>query len=443
MSARVLGLARAAALAILAASCAHRPGAPPPSAEAVGARGEAQARQGAAGVRFVEDDYGRALARAKAEDKPLVVEAWAPWCHTCAYMRRFVFPDPSLAPVASRFVWAAIDTEKDANRDVLARYPVQAWPTMWVVDPRSETVVLTWIGSATVPELKALLDDAQESIARGPSARDAAAELASIPRESPRRPFAVSALSDRLKKSDPAACVELAAAEAPRMPAGTPLANVLGNALDVAGDLPKTSPARDKLPALVAEAKRVVLDASLGVLADDRSSLYETLVEALASQGDTAGANEMARAWSAFLESEAARAPTPEARAVFDAHRLSAYLYLGQEAKAIEMLAQSERDFPSDYNPPARLARAYLKLRQYDLALAAIDRALSRIYGPRAMRVLELKADVLEAKGDRAGAIAALREAMDVSGKVALPGSYAKGRDELRARLESLEKKQK
>ena len=28
---------------------------------------------------FVENDYGKAIAQAKAKDVPLFVEAWAPW----------------------------------------------------------------------------------------------------------------------------------------------------------------------------------------------------------------------------------------------------------------------------------------------------------------------------------------------------------------------------
>jgi hypothetical protein len=28
---------------------------------------------------FIEDDYGKALAEAKAKNVPLFIEAWAPW----------------------------------------------------------------------------------------------------------------------------------------------------------------------------------------------------------------------------------------------------------------------------------------------------------------------------------------------------------------------------
>jgi tetratricopeptide (TPR) repeat protein len=76
------------------------------------------------------------------------------------------------------------------------------------------------------------------------------------------------------------------------------------------------------------------------------------------------------------------------------------------------MLEASERDFPQDYNPPARLAAAYQAMKEWDKALAASDRALRLIYGPRKLRVLDVKADVLKSKGDLAGARRTMEEAV-------------------------------
>jgi len=83
-----------------------------------------------------------------------------------------------------------------------------------------------------------------------------------------------------------------------------------------------------------------------------------------------------------------------------DPNRLGAYQAAGQIEKAIPMLQQSERDFPKDYNPPARLSSVYLKLGRYDEALAASDRALALVYGPRRVRVLLTRADIYKGKGD-------------------------------------------
>ena len=112
-----------------------------------------------------------------------------------------------------------------------------------------------------------------------------------------------------------------------------------------------------------------------------------------------------------MLEARAAEAKTPAARAVFDAHRMLAYVALGDPARALPMLAESEKDLPADYNPPARIARVDLDLHRYDDALAAVGRALAKGYGPRKLKLYVLEADILKAKGDTAGNKRALDEA--------------------------------
>ena len=137
--------------------------------------------------------------------------------------------------------------------------------------------------------------------------------------------------------------------------------------------------------------RKTVADASLGAAADDVSSSYLSLVQARKDAGDAAGATKDAEAWASFLEAQAAAAKTPEQRAVFDSHRLSAYLELKQPERAIPMLQASELDLPGDYNPPSRLAVAYMAMQKPDEALAASNRALPKVTGPRRVQVLQDK----------------------------------------------------
>ena len=76
------------------------------------------------------------------------------------------------------------------------------------------------------------------------------------------------------------------------------------------------------------------------------------------------------------------------------------------------MLEASERDFPDDYNPPARLAVAYRAMKNYPRALAASDRALTKAYGPRRLGILRTRANIQAESGDRAGARATLESAI-------------------------------
>ena len=146
--------------------------------------------------------------------------------------------------------------------------------------------------------------------------------------------------------------------------------------------------------------------------ADDRSGVYELLVEARQQAKDTEGAKALAARWLSFLEAEAARAPTPEARTVFDSHRMLAALVLGEPMRAVPALEQSEKDLPGDYNPPARLANLYRQLGRLDDALAASGRALEKVEGGRRLRVMSERADIQLARGERDAALRTLEDAL-------------------------------
>jgi tetratricopeptide (TPR) repeat protein len=408
---------KAPALALLAllataSGCRSAPQAP--------ASASAGAQDAPPPIRFIENDYAFALSEARARHVPLLVDAWAPWCHACLSMRAFVFTDESLRRVSTRFVWLSLDTEREDNAPVVSKLDVRVLPTLFVIDSASDQVALAWPGSLTARELAALLDDAYAGAGpRGPLAVDAL----------------VTRLSDDKRLSE---CVSTGADEAPRMPPGTALADVLRCAIGCAEDLPAEAPERGRLTELAALGERVVSDASQPILADDRSDLYDYVVGALRELGRTRDAKRLARAWASFLEGEAARASTPAARVVFDAHRLLAYLAIDQPQRALPMLKRSERDFPSDYNAPARLGAAYLAMKRYDDALAASSRALERAYGPRKLRLWSLQTDILLAKGDTPGARLALRAAIDFAKTVPLTGSYPRFLETLEKRLADL-----
>ncbi|HEX7615290.1 MAG TPA: thiol reductase thioredoxin, partial [Thermoanaerobaculia bacterium] len=86
-------------------------------------------------------------------------------------MRAFVFTDKALGRQAGRFVWLSINTEKRENAAVLAKYPIQASPTLFVVDPVAEKVVLKYVGAATVTQLQRILDDGARAAGRGNDGR--------------------------------------------------------------------------------------------------------------------------------------------------------------------------------------------------------------------------------------------------------------------------------
>jgi tetratricopeptide (TPR) repeat protein len=182
------------------------------------------------------------------------------------------------------------------------------------------------------------------------------------------------------------------------MAAGTSRLNVAIEGLTCAQRLPAESPQRS--PAVAAFASAIagmIEDPAFALLPDDRSNGYSMLVEAAQEAGDQARARALATHWMTLLERLAAEATTPAARAVFDSHRVEAALALGRPEAAMPALEASARDFPKDYNPPARLARLYLKAGRIDEARATIERALSLVYGPRRKRLELLQKEIAAA----------------------------------------------
>jgi tetratricopeptide (TPR) repeat protein len=359
-------------------------------------------------------------------------------------MRAFVFTDPALASQAGRFVWLEIDAERRENAALRKRLAITALPTFYVLDPKDERVALRWVGSATTSHLSRILDDARLAVASGgtagatrragaPADRALAradslygaadwagavpayeAAIAAADANWPRYGRAVEALLYALTQTGGhRRGAELGLAAWPRVKGSPSSAAVAAGGLDHAISLPDSDAARAGLvAALEPIVREVVADTALPMSADDRSGVYISLLDARESARDSAGARGVAEAWSAFLDREAARATTPEARVVFDSHRLSAYLETGRPEEAVPMLEASESDFPDDYNPPARLALAYRAMKRWDRALAASDRAMAKAYGPRKLLFFQNRADIHLGAGDSTAARRALEDAV-------------------------------
>jgi tetratricopeptide (TPR) repeat protein len=216
---------------------------------------------------------------------------------------------------------------------------------------------------------------------------------------------------------DDAACVAAAHEVLPGMAPGASSARVAAQGLTCALSLEDAAARTAALVAIEPPARRAL--AAGGVLADDRSWLYDELAQARAARGDGAGAKALARKWLAFLEGEASRARTPLARSAFDGQRLQAAIRAGEPGRALPALLASERDLPDEFVPPTNLGVLYLELGRPAEALAAARRALARAEGPRRIRVLVLEAQAQDALGDRAGARATLERAL--SEAAALP----------------------
>jgi len=386
------------------------------------------------GLPFIHDDYDAAIAEAKQKDVPIFVDATAAWCHSCLSMQRYVFTDSKLAPIVDNYVWLELDMEKPENAEFRERFPVEAFPTYFILDPRDEKALIRWIGGCSVERVLTLLDEA--TLAYNGETPERLAHADALYAEG-NNEEAITAYQDVFDTADPGAPyyprtvesllfalsvtgnnergLELAEETLPLLRREMCAGNIVSYGLDFAIGLPEDDPGRQKRMAdMEAEAVAIANDTSLGLVPDDRSGVYIALLGARETAGDDEGYKMIAAQWAAFLNGAAAAAKTPAERAVFDSHRLSAYLELGEPEKAVPLLEQSERDFPDDYNPPARLALAYRYMEEWDLGVAASERALSKqgTTGPRRLRILQNLAQLYEASGDTEAARRTFAEAV-------------------------------
>lgn len=369
-------------------------------------------------------------------------------------MRATVLEDPRLARHAGRFVWLEIDGENEKNAAYLEAFPVQVYPSLLVIDAATERPILKWAGSATVGQVERLLDDARRAIRRAQKGADATLAAADRAHAESNAPEAVrlyrEALSEGgggwrsrgraaemlvflLSREDDATC----AREADRLLAGlsppSSVLNVAATGVSCAMELPEG----EERAALVSRSE-AALRRSLrapGILGIDRAGAFEALHDLREWAKDEPGARKVANEWWSYVVRERRAAKDARSRAAYVDALVGAAIARGRPADALPALARDERDLPDDYDPPFHAARILQRLGDLDEALGATDRALAHAYGPRRLRIQDLRASILEARGDRAAARATLEAALGEAAKLPRP--------QFRARERQLEQKMK
>jgi thiol-disulfide isomerase/thioredoxin len=383
------------------------------------------------GLPWYEDEPDAALAAARAQGKLVLVDLWAPWCHTCLSMQSFVLNAENLPGVTNRFVLLAVDTERESNARFLEQLPVGVWPTFYVVTPDKSEVLGRWLGAASPAQFVRFLAESERAAAlkgHDPAsssdplallvAADALATrrefaaaadaygkaLASAPVDWPRRPETLVARITALYKSDQdAACVELASASADQTGASASAVDFASYALSCADDGAAAEQALRVRRAVEPRLAALCEQGSPELTPDDRADACDKLSDARTALGDSEGARRALVARLGVLE-DAVRGKPPEAVVAYDWAFTDTLLALGRAEQALARSVQRERELPGDYNPPQHQARAYKQLGRFGDGLAAIDRALALAYGPRKIGFMTLKADLLVGAGQNAAA---------------------------------------
>jgi thiol-disulfide isomerase/thioredoxin len=422
-------------------------------------------------IPWISDDYDGALKRARAEKKPLFIDMWAPWCHTCLAMKQDVLVDPSMAPFLDRFVWLEIDTDRPVNAKLLTRLQVDVWPTFYILSPEKEAVQARHLGAASIAQLRELLaqgeaghQDAMAASGKLPAGSPmafvragdraaAAGELTAAARSygealtaaPPDWPRTADVLVKRIaalnKSGDVGGCADLGLREIGRAAQGM-TASVTDFAFyadDCADHIDET---RARLVrGRLSEAVRGAVEAPTSAMSfDDKSDAFLRLRELAEKLGDQATARAMATRQRELLDRAVAQARTPLGRMTYVWPRSEVYVYLGEGAKLVPELEKLAVELPKEYDPPYRLAWVSLKIGALDQALGAATRAAEMAYGPRKGRALAMVAEVHKARGDQKAEHAARKAVVDFY--ASLPAGHSKedALEEARAALAAVGK---
>jgi tetratricopeptide (TPR) repeat protein len=185
--------------------------------------------------------------------------------------------------------------------------------------------------------------------------------------------------------------------------------NFWATAIECAGELAKAPPAgADPAQAKSVQERAVkslaaVLDDPQATLSvDDRAEALGYLRDAQDAFGKTDDAKATAEKLRTLLDDGWAKAPDGFHRLTYLWPRAEAYAWLQRPLDLVPDIEKLATELPAEYEPPARLGWLYLKAKKYDEAARWTDTALRLVYGPRKGRVLNQRAEIAAAAGDKA-----------------------------------------
>ncbi len=115
-----------------------------------------------AGINFEKATWNQILAKAKAENKLIFMDAYTSWCGPCKSMTAQVFPNAKVGDFFnSNFINAKIDMEEGEGPSIGLKYPVRGYPTLLFINPINGKIVNQALGYRSAEQLLELGEQTQ------------------------------------------------------------------------------------------------------------------------------------------------------------------------------------------------------------------------------------------------------------------------------------------
>jgi thiol:disulfide interchange protein DsbD len=110
---------------------------------------------------WIRDDLDAALVRARAENKPLIMDFWAVWCVYCKEMDKTTLRDPEVLKIIRESL-VAVKIDYDKNPEAARRYGIRGLPAVLIVAPDGSTELGRVSSKTGAEEMRRILRSALE-----------------------------------------------------------------------------------------------------------------------------------------------------------------------------------------------------------------------------------------------------------------------------------------
>jgi thioredoxin 1 len=93
------------------------------------------------GIRFIEENWSKAVAEAKKQKKLIFIDAYTSWCGPCRMLKQKTFTDKAAGEYFNKhFINITLDMEKGDGITFAQKYQVAAYPTLFIMDADEKSV---------------------------------------------------------------------------------------------------------------------------------------------------------------------------------------------------------------------------------------------------------------------------------------------------------------